>query len=338
MWIRLIEPPLESVFEYTHHTRPHQEACLFNVDDLGQLQPNHEWLSSLRDQYRFFLGNFSIEHWGGSKEFPFSMLAHDLLQQHFGNDFLCVSHDPGDEHLRPNIMYFPWHAHVHVGNRLDPAVLANSQRRYLFCCLNQAPRPHRVLNYLLMLEKPYKEKCLLTMCNQIVPTNGYHEGLELTPTEQQKWDSLRVRLPTRVMDGFGLSFHWQNPALHDTYVNVVAESCIRHRVFLTGKVWQCVAAGQLFVVWGNPYNVSELRRLGVDVFDDIIDHSYDEEMDHRSRLQKIHQELDRLSQQNFAKIYDDTLQRRCANAENFASGAIVRPFINKLRSRISRNS
>jgi uncharacterized membrane protein len=67
--------------------------------------------------------------------------------------------------------------------------------------------------------------------------------------------------------------------------------------------------------------VAHLRDIGVDTFDDIIDHAhYDLEPDWQLRIQKIHHVLDELLIQDLESIYKATQQRRIANAEKFFNG------------------
>jgi hypothetical protein len=106
------------------------------------------------------------------------------------------------------------------------------------------------------------------------------------------------------------------------------------RIFITEKTWKPIAAQQLFLVFGNPGTIHALRQLGVDVFDDIIDHSYDLEADWKLRLDKIYNSLEKLLCQNLNNIYQLTQSRRQHNADLCQSGAFGHRYQTDLQSAI----
>ena len=72
---------------------------------------------------------------------------------------------------------------------------------------------------------------------------------------------------------------------------------------------------------GSQGTVEHLRNSGVDVFDDIIDHSYyDNVTDWQKRIHCAHEILERLITQDLEKIYQQTHQRRLKNVEKFYAG------------------
>ena len=76
---------------------------------------------------------------------------------------------------------------------------------------------------------------------------------------------------------------------------------------------------QLFLIFGNPGTVKFLRSLGVDVFDDIINHDYDQEPNWKVRVVKIHQEIKRLIDTGVLNHWQATQQRRQLNYDKFWS-------------------
>ena len=81
---------------------------------------------------------------------------------------------------------------------------------------------------------------------------------------------------------------------------------------------------------GNSGIIQLIRDMGVDVFDDVIDHSYDVETDHRLRLNKIHHELDRLSELDWQHLNKLTVDRRIENSQKFYKGVFIDPYLQKL--------
>jgi hypothetical protein len=101
--------------------------------------------------------------------------------------------------------------------------------------------------------------------------------------------------------------------------------------FVTEKTWKPVASAQLFLIVGHRNAVAHLRSLGVDTFDDIIDHDhYDAEPDWQLRIQKIHQVIDDLLLQDLESIYKDTEQRRTSNSKKFFNGEFGTEYQNNL--------
>ena len=98
------------------------------------------------------------------------------------------------------------------------------------------------------------------------------------------------------------------PELTGALMNVVAETAYEpcpttlqlvnhHRPGMTEKSYKCFALFQL-PIWLAPYKaVSCYRSLGFDVFDDIIDHAYDLEVDPVQRITLVAQQI-----QNFCQL------------------------------------
>jgi len=85
-----------------------------------------------------------------------------------------------------------------------------------------------------------------------------------------------------------------HPAYKDTVLNIVTETSVEHANIFTEKTWKPIYAKQFFMQFNRPHAVEHLRRLGYDVFDDIIDHSYDLAEDYYTRLDLLVKEVDRL--------------------------------------------
>jgi len=89
-----------------------------------------------------------------------------------------------------------------------------------------------------------------------------------------------------------------DPALRGALLNLVTETAYEpespqdpltyhHRPGMTEKSYKCFALWQI-PVWLAPYRSVECyRNLGFDVFDDIVDHSYDLELDPTKRIQLV---------------------------------------------------
>ena len=326
--MRLINPPHNTIFETFQPV-----DGLFTTNSQGCIVPDDEKIDDLRKRYDFFLINCSTEHWGSERDYPITARICDILLEHKCQNFVVLVHDPDDEKLRSQIMYFPFFA-WQGKSRVNNIIPIKNKRTYFLSNLSRFARDFRIANYLMLLEKPYINRCLVRLYNMIQTNHDYYGHFDLTTKEINQWKKIQPTLPTKVSDGFKIVWHLDHLAFSDTYLHLVSESTSKNKIFLTEKTWQPIAAGQLFLVWGNTSIIRHLRTLGVDTFDDIIDHSYDLEINPRTRLEKIHREIDRLSDLDFEIIYENTQDRRMENLRKFVQGIFVAPYIKKLIDRL----
>ena len=87
-------------------------------------------------------------------------------------------------------------------------------------------------------------------------------------------------------------------------INVVTETSNQtdadswHEIFITEKSLKAFLYRQLPVFWAVPGTVQLLRDIGFDLYDDVIDHSYDNIVNEEQRLQKVISTLDNLISNN----------------------------------------
>jgi hypothetical protein len=124
-------------------------------------------------------------------------------------------------------------------------------------------------------------------------------------------------------------------AFEDSYVNLITETTVLPEVFITEKSWKAIASGQLFLLLGNAFSIKHLKDLGVDVFDDIIDHDhYDNETDWETRLTNLHAVLDQLMIMNLDSLWKQTYVRRLANQQKFYRGDFDKIYLDCLLNRL----
>jgi len=328
--VRIVDPPQPRIFE---SWSPYTD--FFHQDQRGWTVPHVDKIKNLAVSFDFVLANCSTEHWGSERDFPLVARLHDLLAEHYAKDFVCLCHDPSDQELRSGIMYFPFYAWRQLWNPVDPVRIAKADRHYLFSNLNHRARDFRIANYLWWQQQAYRDRCFISLYDA-VQDHDYDGHFALTEAESVAWQQIRPQLSDTISDGFGEIFDCTHPAFADTYLHVVSETTVKDKIFITEKTWQTILAGQLFTVWGNAGTVSHLRDLGVDVFDDIINHDYDAINDHRNRLDQLHQELDRLSELDWSEIYALTHQRRLNNAKKFAAGTFISAHLDKLKQKLPK--
>jgi|MDTC01.1.fsa_nt_gb hypothetical protein len=116
------------------------------------------------------------------------------------------------------------------------------------------------------------------------------------------------------------------PELHEafgnSYMNIVTESAYfseEEVVHITEKSFRPFFYYQFPIFLASPYHVKQLKDWGFDLFDDLIDHSYDLEEDDMIRFQMLTKELLRINsdKQKFIDLYPKLKDRFFKNKEVF---------------------
>jgi hypothetical protein len=95
---------------------------------------------------------------------------------------------------------------------------------------------------------------------------------------------------------------------------------------LSEKTFKPIVAGQLFILVAAAGAVQFLRDIGIDTFDDIIDHSYDTLVDNRLRLLAVIAQVDRLMTLDIESIYNQLKPRLQRNSEYIRSEEFRQQF------------
>jgi hypothetical protein len=278
---------------------------------------DHNKIAKLKD-YKLVIADFGSEHYG---KYGIDHI-HEAFEQQ-GVNFLLLSHDPQD-HLRlSNMIFFPhwYHWAKNSFKTQNHPSFDHFKRRYPASCQNfNVRRYHRVYNYLTIKNKTWFDFMLFTMQNMpLEKTRNDDQVLDQTMLDQ--WDQSRCNFPVEDLVDHQTSVLGILDHNIDAYVNLVTETIMLPKIFVTEKTWRPIAAAQLFIIVGSPGTVGYLRDIGVDVFDDIIDHGYyDNHPDWQQRIHNAQQVLESLLTQDLEKIYQQTHSRRLKNVEKFYAG------------------
>lgn len=281
--------------------------------------------------------DFSVEKIDAIKKFKFIL---DCSEENYGKDsvllyhehltklncnFLLLSFNPDDHLVEPNILFYPSWYSWSIKN-FENNLIFSDNRQYKISCLNRNPRPHRILNFLLLKNKNYFKDILFSFQN---PDNQPYRGDDITLSAEfaQEWEHIRHTLPS-----FFSVEQINHSAWTDTYINFVTETTVKEGLFITEKTWKPIASEQLFLIYGNKGIIAHLRSISVDVFDDIIDHdSYDNISDPQERLLQIHLIIESLLNKDLHKIFIDTKARRKQNRTNFLQGVFGKYYLDLIR-------
>jgi hypothetical protein len=199
-------------------------------------------------------------------------------------------------------------------------------RQYMWSCLNRQPHTHRIINWLGIRNIPNG------VCTMHAESDRPNQD-PLDPEFEQPWQMLRLTLPNMInSDNYTMSP--DHIAYSACYINIVTETIMRPGLFISEKTWKPVASGQFFIIVGCVGTIAHLRSLGVDVFDDIIDHSYDLEPSWRKRIELTNHSLKKFLEQDLDAIWHKTYERRLANQTRFFSLDFFRQYIDKINDAI----
>jgi hypothetical protein len=165
------------------------------------------------------------------------------------------------------------------------------------------------------------------------------DGSKATLDAMEKYQNLKEQKIIPKLDPIPLNWERLHSIQHDahqaSYIHITVETLVKDAIFISEKTWKPVGSGQLFCMVGCLGTVSYLRELGVDVFDDIIDHSYDSDPDWVCRINRMHDSLAQLVRQDLSKVYKQTQQRRQQNQKLFFNGKFGMHYIDRINSSVA---
>lgn len=177
----------------------------------------------------------------------------------------------------------------HSFNLLDTSNLLKKNFSCLFISLNNRPHPHRC-RLVDTLEK-YK-----LIDDNIISWHDQDDA-------EYKWLYWKPRY-MNLHDGFGesISQHTLPQQYNQALFNLISESN-DNVIFITEKTWNAILAGKPFLVQGAPGFHKFLQSKGYNLFDNVIDYSFDNEQDIGKRTEMLVQELKKLENCNYKKIW-----------------------------------
>lgn len=216
----------------------------------------------------------------------------------------------------PTVFYNYWerYAGVKILNKqfndtvkeLSNKILNKEKRSWKGLCLNGAVKPHRItlckyfhnnlqdsINYSFStFSYGKKVNNLKTIISQTVK---YFNDEEKHLTS---WISIHG---DKKLDNTKNQIHDVPVELHkNSYFYIVTETKYNTQpeLHISEKIFKPILCLQPFIAVANPLVIDYLRRIGYDVFDDIMDHTYDTIVDNSKRMVLIKKEITRLSKIN----------------------------------------
>ena len=200
-----------------------------------------------------------------------------------------------------------------------------------FSCLNSVPRMHRII----LLNELHRQSLINSIqlsfwynkqnhSKNYLSSDGYFLADKEMYANEFSYFTKNVadKCPILLDDGAVDDIHNPNEytadysidsvAYKDTALNIITETSVTQQ-FFTEKTFKAIYAKQFFLLVCAPNSVDRLRKFGFDVYDDVIDHSYDKEPNLVKRINMIANEIARLQNIDILGLHRELTDRRYAN-------------------------
>lgn len=212
--------------------------------------------------------------------------------------------------------------------------ISNCNPTKKFSCLMANKWSHRVLTYIHLYSKPYFNEMIFGWGRRTDYTLDFLEqedfinDIVITDKEKMKLASMPQRILAHPHDDTDFNDRSTNHiAYTDACLNIITETRSRNSTpQLTEKSYKPIIAGQFFIMIGSKGLISYIRSIGFDVFDDIINHSYDSIEDDRLRIKTAIEEIDRLNTLDLIKLHTQSKNRFVYNQTHIKSQEYLNQF------------
>jgi len=235
----------------------------------------------------------------------------------------------------------------------------DKKRSKMYINLNRVPKPHRIRLMMRLMENNLLDKgynslmefppgvrkmnrILLDDMSRHHPITKFSYDIRNRAFPKENKESIRQLnglLPMTVDfnepggDGYNFGHLMSGPSkfVNDSYFNIVTESHYREwGGFLSSeKIMKPLISMQPFFVIAQPYTLKYLRDSGFKTFGDIIDESYDNEVDDVKRFNMVTDEIVKLFTENtLDEIHDiyysitDTLKHNAKHIEKYVQNEL----------------
>jgi len=195
------------------------------------------------------------------------------------------------KHNVPHI-YFPGYVFFYIWGQTIPKFIADPT--YQFLCLNNYHKYHRLAVIYKLHEMNLLQRTSWSYRSTVHDTDEMHKIL---PTFDI--NKLPIKFP-KFLDQNDTNFD-QFANMESLYGNSMAtivtetDFLFNDTSFATEKSLNAIFQGTVPIFVSSPGTVNLLREQSIDVYDDMIDHSYDDEIDPAKRFEKITQTIEQVA-------------------------------------------
>lgn len=239
----------------------------------------------------------------------------------------------------PSIVHLPRYYASMLRDPNNQRLNIKDPRPHPISCLTRNPWTHKTLNFVAMSKQPWfdqVQKSFGWIHSDIPEQYDYLSTDILNMITAQDADYLRSIYPLRLNMADDMNKFESNacPTYQTCYIDYLPESRTENR-FVSEKTWKPIFSGQLFLILGPVGIVDYLRAIGIDVFDDIVDHSYDCEMDLQTKIAMLMQSIGSLLARDLDSVWLDTYHRRQKNLDLVYSPDFQQTMFGDMISRVS---
>lgn len=229
-----------------------------------------------------------------------------------------------NELLDSNVVYRPYWAKSYL-EKNSFGQLDTSDRPYMFDCMLGARRPHRDYVMLALTRTGVLDKSIVTYRDcfpgGFVNSDSEHMAAQF-PGTKLNWPYVSPNLDPswEVADKINNQVNLVSPVniFQKTNYSIVTETIgTGNSFFLSEKTTKCMSNYRPFVVFGPRHYLKNLRELGFQTFDTVIDESYDNEPVDSVRFQKAMMQVLQLTYfESVESVYNRVRFALVTNAEH----------------------
>lgn len=228
--------------------------------------------------------------------------------------------------------------------------ITSTSKKYLYSSLSNIIYGFRLVNLVEFQKSNYYDKSLIVVNT---PNRDSNDKLFWEWEMQLRWpayaSAFKEILPTLPINtatspddivlangviNEDIVYDYNNAAYTNSYVNLIIESAYE-LPFFSEKTFKPILANQFFVIIGGKGSIAVLREMGIDTYDDIIDHSIYDNEPHNTRIQAIHKLLHNMQYYDWEQIYKDTVERREKNRQFLLEKPFEKKFLLELEQMIT---
>ena len=203
-------------------------------------------------------------------------------------------------------------------------------RPYKIACLSRNPWLHRSKNILAMRRQTWFSECQYSFGSE--DKQNFDTSADMTKEDLDFLNNInhtKLALPDN--SNFYVSNHSSAHKL--CCIDYVTESRVDN-MFVSEKSWKPLFSGQLFLILGSVGIIGYLKDIGVDVFDDLLDHAYDQETDLDKKIHLLMNSINNIID-HVDQIWADTVSRRQKNLDLVYSPDFYNLLTKDLISKVS---
>jgi hypothetical protein len=236
-----------------------------------------------------------------------------------------------------NVIVIPWGGDIVNHQKeyilLDPITNKNFDSKTTFLSLNRNPRAHRAMLVSLLYKLEIQDLGLIS-CMFKEQFEDLFEFTQWQTSKQSDFEDgfkLFKQSQLSIVDDYDIYKVSENdnvsnfknklaPYYQNTFVEIVTETSYTEKCYnLTEKTLNSIYGCCFPILLCSAGSVDFLRSMGMDMFDDVVDHSYDSVEDPTDRLYKaVTDNLELLTNNQKTKELWQTHQQRFANNVVFA--------------------